>query len=68
MELPLAEMAKIVGGAGLRDNQVTGHINFEMPLSLQSRDMEKEGKLAEGGCVYPVHSWNVQPRRDGIAS
>lgn len=51
MELPLAEMGKIVGGAGLRDNQVTGHINFEMPLLLRSRDMGKEGKVA-GGRMY----------------
>lgn len=51
MELPFAEMGKIWGGVGLRDNQVTGHINSEMLLPLQSGDLEKEGKMA-GGKMY----------------
>lgn len=61
MELPFAEMGKIVGGAGLRDNQVIGHSSFEMLLQFQSGDIEKEGKLAHTHiqCTERIYSHGV---------
>lgn len=59
--MPFADMGKIVGRAGLRDNQVIGYISFEMTLQFQSEYIGKEGKMAHTyiPCTDGIYSHRV---------